>query len=488
MPVPAAPEAHRPPPDPQPGCEPLRGSGPTWPEDQEKPPLPETGKRHRRLLAGGAALAVLALVVVGWVYFPRGGSRNGPTATSPLDPNLLDPSSPLQAEAVKLADQLVEDFPDDVHALFVRGLILNKFVSRDEAAKCWQECVRRDPDFGEPYYWLGKELFKKGQYEEAVVSLRKAVQLGAPLPDVRIQLADALINLGRPEEAVAVLQEQVRVAPGVTAGFFYLAHTYWLLGRLDDAARYYRRALDLNPGCYQAWHGLARISQKRGESEKAGEYFRKCRQLQAKFFGGHQAKRREFDDADTLEGTLATAYTDAGRIYLKRRSDAAAETLWIRAAAVDPQNTQSRAALLDLYGRQGRLDAMLPLLEQLCRVQPDNPLHRFNLGMLHTTLGQVDRAEEAFTRLIEMAPQRAEGYAALADLYVRSGRKLPEAVELARKAVVLQPAAENYFLLSEACAKSGDRPGTLAAIARAIELDPGNPKYQRFQDQWADGR
>jgi tetratricopeptide (TPR) repeat protein len=405
------------------------------------------------------------------------------------DPSILDPNDPLQSEAVKLADQLVHDFPSEVEALFIRGLILNKFVSRDEASRCWEACVRHKPDYAEPYYWLGRELFKKGEYEEAVAHLRKAVELNAPQPDVRIQLADALLSLNRADEALPVLQEQVRLAPRETAGFFYLGQAYFSLDQLDLAAEHYRRALDLNPGCHQAWHGLARICQRRGQAEKSREYLRRFRVFEAKFFARHQeTKRRTFGDEGTLEGTLATAYTDAGRLYYTHEDWDSAEICWRRAGELDPQNAECRVLLVGLCQEQDRAADVLAWLEELRRVEPRNPIHALALGSHYVAMGQFDQAEKELAQVVAIAPERGEGYAALADLYLRTGRKLAEAVPLARKAVAFQPLAENYFLLARACAKAGDRAGTLTAISRAVELDPGNPEYQRFRDQWSGGQ
>jgi Flp pilus assembly protein TadD len=39
----------------------------------------------------------------------------------------------------------------------------------------------------------------------------------------------------------------------------------------------------------------------------------------------------------------------------------------------------------------------------------------------------------------------------------------------------------NYFILAAACDKNGDRAGAIAAIGRAIELDPNNMQYRRTQ-------
>ncbi len=430
-------------------------------------------------------MVLLGLVAVAWCYSPWGWYSKGLEARTLLDPSILDPNDPLQSEAVKLADQLVHDFPSEVEALFIRGLILNKFVSRDEASRCWQACVRHEPEYSEPYYWLGRELFKKGEYEEAVAHLRKAVELNAPQPDVRIQLADALLSLNRAAEALPVLHEQIRRAPHETAGFFYLGQAYFALDQLELAAEHYRRALDLNPGCHQAWHGLARIGQRRGQAEKSREYLRRFRVFEAKFFARHQeSKRRTFGDEGTLEGTLATAYTDAGRLYYGHDQPDSAEICWRRAGALDPQNAESRVLLVGLCREQDRAADALSLLEELRRVEPANPIHALALGSHYAALGQLDQAEKEFSQVVAIAPERGEGYAALADLYLRTGRKPAEAAALARKAVARQPVAENYFVLARACAAAGDQAGTWTAISRAVELDPGNAEYVRLRDQW----
>jgi len=334
------------------------------------------------------ALTALAATLASAVVWAWRSLPSGPRDVVPVDPKLLDPDDRLQAEAVKLADRLVEDFPDEVEPLFIRGLILNKFVSRDVAARCWQICIQRAPDFADPYYWLGRDWFKKGDYEQALTHFRKAVELHAPQVDARIKLADAQINAGRPADAIAVLQEQVRVAPSLVAGWFYLGHACQLAGQLDQAEAAYRQALELNPGCYQAWHGLTQISQKRGEADKAEEYLKELQKWQAQAFAGHQMARRAGDDEETLERTLATAYTHAASLYARHGDLRTCEACCVRAGEVDSNHVDSRLRLLDLYGQQQRPEAALPVLEQLCRIQPDNPHHSKNRDELRRVLGQ----------------------------------------------------------------------------------------------------
>jgi tetratricopeptide (TPR) repeat protein len=80
----------------------------------------------------------------------------------------------------------------------------------------------------------------------------------------------------------------------------------------------------------------------------------------------------------------------------------------------------------------------------------------------------------------ELSPERPEGYRALANLYLRADRNAPEAKGLVEKLVALRQTGPNFFLLAVACAKNRDQAGALAAMERAVALDPDNADYQRF--------
>ena len=101
------------------------------------------------------------------------------------------------------------------------------------------------------------------------------------------------------------------------------------------------------------------------------------------------------------------------------------------------------------------------------------------LGSIHGSLGQIEAAAEAYRDAIEVMPSQAGGYSALAGLYLKANRELPEAKRLALKAVELEPLAPNYYLLSAAYLKDGDPAEARSAMEQAMALDPGNPLYRQ---------
>jgi tetratricopeptide (TPR) repeat protein len=80
--------------------------------------------------------------------------------------------------------------------------------------------------------------------------------------------------------------------------------------------------------------------------------------------------------------------------------------------------------------------------------------------------------------LIALTPNKSDGYRELARVYLKTNKNLPQARQLAEKAVVLEATANNYFVLSWACYSNGDFTNALTAIQHALKQDPDNKQYQ----------
>jgi tetratricopeptide (TPR) repeat protein len=159
-----------------------------------------------------------------------------------------------------------------------------------------------------------------------------------------------------------------------------------------------------------------------------------------------------------------------------------AEERWRKAVELDPKNTACRLELASLMQRNGREREALAVCEQLRQIDPQSAVNYLRIGALNERLEQFEAAAGAYRKVVELAPQRAEGYRALAQLALRTGGDLAEAKRLAAKAVEVEPTAANYQLLCEVCQKSGDRAGAVAAIRRAVELEPNNAEYRQRLD------
>jgi cytochrome c-type biogenesis protein CcmH/NrfG len=98
-------------------------------------------------------------------------------------------------------------------------------------------------------------------------------------------------------------------------------------------------------------------------------------------------------------------------------------------------------------------------------------------GQAFADHGQAAEAETCWRRACEIAPSEPQAPAALVEMYLASGEKLPEALELARHVVSLRPSAEDYFQLSTACLANNDPEGGKAALVEAVRRDPDNQRF-----------
>jgi len=139
--------------------------------------------------------------------------------------------------------------------------------------------------------------------------------------------------------------------------------------------------------------------------------------------------------------------------------------------------------LASLYQMTNRISDALEMHKKISQIEPKNPTCYLNIGIFSTQLKRFADAEEAFLKAIALAPKSSIGYRELAQLYLKTGRNFPEAREIAKKAVVLEPIAVNYFVLCWACDKNSDPANALKAIKQAIQLEPDNSKYKQIYER-----
>ncbi|MEL7060818.1 MAG: tetratricopeptide repeat protein [Acidobacteriota bacterium] len=116
-----------------------------------------------------------------------------------------------------------------------------------------------------------------------------------------------------------------------------------------------------------------------------------------------------------------------------------------------------------------------PVLEEqlaLIAAQPENPQLHNDLGNLYLLLGDVDAAEVAYRRAVDLAPSYADAWFNLASLAQRLGR-LEEAGDLYRDLLELDPDyAWAHYQLGVLLESDGRRDAAVERYARSFALDP----------------
>jgi tetratricopeptide (TPR) repeat protein len=443
------------------------------------PGASSVARRRGRLLRVVGLSAVLLGGAGWWVAqnfwcAPRGGPFLVPVpATSS---GVVDDAA--RRESRELADRIVRDFPESAQAIYARGVLLSMWGQGGEAVKCWEAALKLDPGLAPAYRQMGMYALTHGDFQRAVSLLRRAMELDPSAAEVSLQLALALLATDSPEEAIGVLRRHVARWPRSPEAYYRLGQASLQVGALDQAKEYYEASLRIDPTALRVYIGLATACTRLGETEKAREYHKKIRELSKADRAEERRRNRAYDDGADAQQEMANEYMYVGAIYREHgRAQEALECLQ-KAAAVAPKHVPSRKTLVTLLEQQNKIPEAIGVLEELRQIEPQDPVHCVKLGALRLRLNELDAAEAAFRKAIDVAPKRSEGYVAAALFCLQTGRKLPEARALAQKAVELDPTPANYFLLGLACFRNGDSPAALTAIRRAMDLDPGSSRYR----------
>ena len=388
----------------------------------------------------------------------------------------------LMQEAVEVSRRLAEAYPDRADALCVMAMAYHRFGQMSRAASWFQKSLQLDPGCAEAYHGIGWIAFRKGDFDEAVPPLRKALELDPSLTNASEQLAQTLTALGKPNEAVAVLDTAIGISGPTWELLYWLGGAYEDSDRYGDAKQEYVAAIELAPSVPDTYYRLSRVCKKLGQGEEARAHLKKFKQLRDSDTERRMAKSQAINDVVVMRYALADVYTAAGQVYYGHGNPRLAETHWLKAAGIAPEDTVSRMELARLYQQSGGMEKTLQMLTELAGIEPENAAHQMSIGAVNAGLDRFDEAADAFKRVCELAPGHPDGYHALAKLYLLSNRETAEARKLAQTAVDLAPIGANCVLLSAACNKNGDRRGALAAIERAIRAEPGNDEYRRIRE------
>jgi tetratricopeptide (TPR) repeat protein len=107
-------------------------------------------------------------------------------------------------------------------------------------------------------------------------------------------------------------------------------------------------------------------------------------------------------------------------------------------------------------------------------------------GLRAELQGQWADAVEIYKQALQANPAQAHLWERIADIRATQLKTPLRAAEALREAVKYAPMdARLHYKLSQAYAAVQDGPGALAAIARAVELEPGNPTYMRARGEVA---
>jgi eukaryotic-like serine/threonine-protein kinase len=126
----------------------------------------------------------------------------------------------------------------------------------ERARSACERAVASGPKLAEAYTCLGGVYRGTGEYEKAIVQLRKATTLDPTNDDAFRGLADGYQKLNRPAEAEATFKKAISLRPQYWDGYNWLGFFYYGQGRYEDAAKMFKEVTSLAPDNFRGYSNL----------------------------------------------------------------------------------------------------------------------------------------------------------------------------------------------------------------------------------------
>jgi predicted Zn-dependent protease len=272
-------------------------------------------------------------------------------------------------------------------------------------------------------------------------------------------LGTALSSCGDSAQATSAFAGLAAAQPDSALIQLELGRILAAQGQDVPALRALTRAVDLEPNLAEAWRELASLHTARGDAKSCDlAYANYCRLAPPEHHLGEVAEalaNRRLGAAEAvLRRRLAAAPQDVAAMRMlaaiaaEREDYIEAERLYGACLKLAPGYSRARFELARIFLLQQKADPILPLVERLLALEPDNLRYNTLQAAAYTLLGQNERAIQVLSALIAQSPCNESLWLAKGHSLRTAGR-LGEAIAAYRKSTELRPeSGEAWFSLA----------------------------------------
>ena len=366
-----------------------------------------------------------------------------------------------------------------------------------------------DLEFSSGLWWnVGNGLFDSGQFEEALTSYDKAIEIKPNFYEAWRNRGVILANLGYHQETIAAFNKAVEILPdyheawydqGIALGCLghykealtslkqaiVIKHDYykawerqglalWSLGRDEEAIASYKKALEIKPDYYRAWELLGQALIELGRYEEALTSYEKATEIKPdfvenwqrrgmilQFLGRYEEAITSFDSALGIEPNNYDAWFQRGYTLtqLKRNEEAVAS--FDKALEIEPDDHTAWNNRGNALHELSRYEEALVNYNKALDLNSDFYESWCNRGNTLTNLSLYKEAITSYDKALELKPNLYEAWNSRGVVLNTLGR-YEEAIASFDEACKIEPNS------SEAWTQRGNALLSLARYEEAI--------------------
>jgi tetratricopeptide (TPR) repeat protein len=434
--------------------------------------------------------------------------------------------------AVPILEKVAQQAPWAAEPLL---LLYEAQVSQGKIAEAEQSLIQAAEVNPRYFPQLGQFFERAGIWAEGASAYEQAIEGSRqPSRDLQIRYAAALINMeGGGEKARAVLQELLKASPNDTRVLYMLSNAERSAGDEKAAEATARKIIATDPTNVAGLRALVAVLFDRFDykqivdvatplmkdpSRAKGREFEGAAvlvqlgiaqqqlaqwdasiaavtaaktltpedpEVDAYLVQAHLTARR-FDRAEAVAREALARDPDQPRMVrlraqalLKGGRTAEANKLLEDGVARQPNSREFLVGLADLYADQKRTDDALRILERARKAFGDDDALAMRFANVYEAGGRFADAEKELRRLMSDDPLNAEAMNSLSYMLAEKGLRLAEAVDLAERAVKIEPGNPAFLdTLGWALFKQGKFDEAAEPMAKAAAVLTGNSVIQ----------
>ena len=331
----------------------------------------------------------------------------------------------------------------------------------DAAVAHFKKATTLDAGFSLAFATLGETYRRRAvrtndgaMMEQAIAAVDEALRLDPEQPEVRLSRAAVLRSTGRPAAALHEVERVLADQPDNYNAHRLRGQLLAKEGRTNEALAALQRAADLAPNYWPNQEQLGLFFYSNGRFQEAIDAFTRLTRLKPD----------------------ALPFQQLGAMYLNQGNFARARENFDRSNKVK-QNAESFANLGTIAFYEQKYDEALRAYEAAMKLEPNNAVHRGNLGDVYRKLGRPSDARAAYLTAIDLGeqwlnanPNDATTVSRLGVYYVKVGSR-KQAAQYADRAVRTSPTDPDVlYLRAVVLALLGEQPAVaMKQLSEAVE-------------------
>jgi type IV pilus biogenesis/stability protein PilW len=339
----------------------------------------------------------------------------------------------LYDQAIKEYRKIIKDDPDNMAAIFHIGWAYEEKGDFDQAEVFFKKVIELNPEHSDVYNHLGLIQYHRGEWDLALKEFRISLEL-FEYAEVYYNVSLVYQKKGNMEEAIKAIKKAIEMDPDYAEAWNQLGNLYLENKDLQEAAQQFEKAIDLDPEHVTAHNNLGLIYTQRGLIEEAIKQFNEAARLDPNSAEAHNnlgslyTNHGRFDQAKLhlkraleIRSDYKKAMINLGMLHLRLHDLEKAEDLFQKVIDMDSSFTEAYIQLGYLYMLKQEFDKALLSFKQMMRFTPEDPKAHYYLGKAYQALGKTEEAIETWQKALDLQPNLAGAHLDLGNVYFEMG-------------------------------------------------------------------